>query len=47
MLDCKNILVACMWQGKEANCTELFVPVQTDVGTGCSFNRVPEKLLRK
>jgi len=36
-----------MWEGDKKNCEEIFVPVQTDVGVGCSFNRIPEEILRK
>jgi len=42
-----QLVVLQKFTGTEENCTQLFVPTQTDVGTGCTFNRIPEPLLRK
>ena len=40
MLPCKELLVACEWQGEIKDCEELFTPTKSDSGYCCSFNFV-------
>ena len=33
-----HMLSRCSWQGKDVNCSEIFIPVITDSGVCCAFN---------
>ena len=36
--DSPHMLSRCSWQGKDVNCSEIFIPVITDSGVCCAFN---------
>ncbi|OXA60399.1 Pickpocket protein 28 [Folsomia candida] len=47
-VDCTKLILVCHWNEVEMeDCSKLFRPTQTDVGQCCSFNKVPDHILRE
>ncbi|XP_016838599.1 sodium channel protein Nach-like isoform X2 [Nasonia vitripennis] len=41
--NCTDLLVTCMYEGRNESCDELFVPILTTYGICCSFNKAVQR----
>lgn len=44
-MPCKDMMIKCMWHGKEKDCCHLFKPIITSRGQCYVFNMLPGQLL--
>ena len=42
---CHDMLLRCHFEGRDYNCSDLFIPVITDEGQCCSMNIMPEPVM--